>query len=334
MTTKIKIGDRWVGEGEPTYIVAEVGSNHNGDLAQAKELIDVAASSGVDVVKFQIFKAETLLTHDHPAFQIIKDNELPREWVGELASYAEKRDIIFTASPFDHEAVDLLCEIGVPLLKWASPEIHDIPLLKYAAATGKALLVSTGMCNLMDIHHAIEAVRSQGNENFAVLHCVSSYPTETADINLRMMDSIRDAFKVPVGLSDHTTSTVIPAAAVARGACVIEKHFTLSRSLDGPDHSFALEPAELSAMVSAIREVDEGLGSSVKGPVPVVENLAVKYKYLVSDVAIPVGTTITTDMLTVKRGGHGILPVNLEIVVGRKAAEDIPEDKLISWEMV
>jgi N-acetylneuraminate synthase/N,N'-diacetyllegionaminate synthase len=163
---------------------------------------------------------------------------------------------------------------------------------------------------------------------------VSSYPTETADINLRMMDSIRDAFKVPVGLSDHTTSTVIPAAAVARGACVIEKHFTLSRSLDGPDHSFALEPAELSAMVSAIREVDEGLGSSVKGPVPVVENLAVKYKYLVSDVAIPVGTTITTDMLTVKRGGHGILPVNLEIVVGRKAAEDIPEDKLISWEMV
>ena len=334
MPTKIKIGDRWVGDGEPTFIIAEAGSNHNRDLNQAKELIDVAASSGADAVKFQIFRAEALVTRANPGFDVLKPIELPREWIGELAEHAAERGIIFSASPFDREAVDLLCEVGAPFLKWASPEIHDIPLLKYAASKGKPLIISTGMCNLVDIHHAVAAARSEGNDELALLHCVSAYPTEPKNANLAMMHSIRHAFELPVGFSDHTMDTLVPAFAVAMGACILEKHITLSRQLEGPDHFFALEPHDLKEMVRAIREVEDSRGSSIKEPVPDVEPLVFKYKYLVASVDIPKGTSITSEMLTVKRGPYGILPVLLDVVEGRTALRDIKEDEFIVWDAI
>lgn len=331
MIDKIKISNRFIGDGEPTFIIAEAGSNHNGELTQAKMLIDAARDAGCDAVKFQVFSAETLVTRQNPAFSVLKENELPREWIPTLANYAEMKGIIFSASPFDRVAVDQLCDVGVPFLKWASPEIHDLPLLKYAASKGKPLLISTGMCNLVDIHRALEVVTSEDNSDIVLLHCVSSYPTRSDDIHLRMMDSIRRTFQIPTGLSDHTTSLIPPVVAVSRGACVVEKHFTLDRKSVGPDHSFAVEPSELAGMVAYIREAESCLGSSTKSAVSGVEDLGVKYKYLVAALDIPKGIPITTDMLTVKRGTQGIIPANIDLVIGRKATRDINADEIINW---
>jgi sialic acid synthase SpsE len=331
----VKVGERWVGDGEPTLIIGEAGSNHDGSLDQAKALIDAAADSGIDVVKFQVFEAEQLLTRDHPAFAVIKANELPRAWLEPLVDHARRRGVIFAASPFDADAVDRLHKLDVPLYKWASPEIHDIPLLQQAARTGKALIISTGMSGLTDVQIAVETAREQGNDAIILLHCVSLYPTPAEHANLRMMDGLRHAFGLPVGFSDHTMSTMVPVAAVARGACVIEKHFTLSRTLKGPDHPFALEPAELAAMVRGIREVEVALGASVKQPLYGVERTDLNYKGLVAAVRIPKGTPIAWEMLRVKRAPpHGIKPVWLPQIVGRRAARDLQPDEPITWDVV
>lgn len=335
MITKVKVGTRWVGAGEPALIIAEAGSNHDGKLDQAKALVDVAAESGADVVKFQLFAAEELYTSDNPVFATIKANELPREWLPKLLEHSGKRGIIFAASPFDADAVERLHKAGVPLFKWASPEIHDLPLLQRAARTGKALIISTGMAELTDVAIAVEAARREGNEDVILLHCTSLYPTPPEHANVRMMDGLRHAFGLPVGLSDHTMSVAIPAAAVARGACVIEKHFTLSRTLKGPDHSFALEPAELKEMVKGIREVEASLGMAVKRPLYGVERTTLNYKGLVARTRIPKGTTLAADMLGVKRAPpHGIKPVWLDHVVGRKVVRDINQDEPITWDVV
>ena len=334
MMRKIRIGDRWVGEGEPTFIIAEVGTNHNRKLAQARELIDAASKSGADAVKFQLYKAENIYSRKDPRFAMVKTNELPQEWVGELAEYAKKANITFLATPFDKEAVDRLYEIGVPAYKWASPEIANLPLLRYVAVKKKPLLISTGMCDLVDIQEAIDTVYSTGNKDIILLHCTSLYPAKPEQVNLRMMDTMRDAFHLPVGLSDHTLSTAIPAAAVARGACVIEKHFTLSRKLGGPDHSFALEPEELEQMVRAIREVEQSLGSPIKKFLSGAENPVLNASSIITKSDIPKGTKITEDMITIKRSKYGIKPRFIDAVVGRETRRDIEKDEAITWEMI
>jgi len=334
MTKKIKLGDRWVGEGEPTFIIAEVGTNHNRKLDQARGLIDAASKSGADAVKFQLYKAENLYSRKDPRFAMVKTNELPQEWVGELAEYAKKINITFLATPFDKEAIDRLYEIGVPAYKWASPEIANLPLLRYAAVKKKPLLISTGMCDLVDIQEAIDTVYSTGNKDIILLHCTSLYPAKPEQVNLRMMDTMRDAFHLPVGLSDHTLSTAIPAAAVARGACVIEKHFTLSRKLDGPDHSFALEPEELEQMVRAIREVEQSLGSPIKKFLSGAENPVLNASSIITKSDIPKGTKITEDMITIKRSKYGIKPRFIDAVIGRETRRDIEKDEAITWEMI
>jgi len=330
----IEINGRRIGSGNPTYIIAEVGSNHDRKLGQARELIDIASDSGADAVKFQIFSAEKLYSEKTPQFAVVKDNELPREWVGELAEYAKKRGIIFLATPFDKEAVERLYEIGVPAYKWASPEIMDLPLLKYAAAKKKPMLISTGMCDLADIQEAVDMVYSTGNEDIILLHCTSLYPTKPHHANLRMMDTMRDAFHLPVGLSDHTLGFIITEAAVARGACVIEKHLTLSRKLKGPDHPYALEPDELKQMVRAIREVEQSLGSPIKKLISGAEDPALNSKSITAKNDIPKGTRIIEDMITIKRSAYGIKPKFLDVVIGREAKRDIEKDEAITWEMV
>lgn len=348
MKKRIKICDRWVGKGEPCFIIAEAGSNHDRKLSQAKELIDVAAEAGADAVKFQTYSAETLYSKKTPQFsylkeleggkstyEIIKERELPREWQAELAEHAKEKGIIFMSTPFDKAAIDELDEIGVPVYKWASFEITDLPLLKYVASKGKPLIISTGMCNLADIQEALDTVRSAGNQNIILLHCISLYPTQPAQVNLRMMDTMRNAFHVPVGLSDHTMVISVPIAAVARGACVIEKHFTLSRKLKGPDHPFALEPNELKAMVKGIREVEESLGSSVKQMLKEEEEMArLGRRSIIAKVNIPKGAKITESMLIIKRPGLGIPPKFVDIVVGRTAKQDIEAEDIITWEMI
>jgi len=256
-----------------TFIIAEAGSNHNQDFDMAIKLIDVAAEAKADAVKFQIYSADTLYPkralkfpslRGENVYNLLKSTEFPRERLPELSEYAAKKGIMFLATPFDCAAVGELDEIGVPAFKIASFEITDLDLLKYTASKQKPMIVSAGMANMGDIEDAIGAIRSVGNDDIVLLHCNSLYPTPPDAVNLRAIATIREAFKLPVGFSDHTLGIHISLAAAAMGACVIEKHFTLDRSLPGPDHSFAIEPDELKEMVRCIREIDTAKGSGIK----------------------------------------------------------------------
>lgn len=342
---RIQIGSTLIGYDEPTFIIAEAGANHNRDFRMAKKLIDVAVDAKADAVKFQTYSAETLYSKKTPlfsflkgqtAYDLIKNVELPRVWQPKLAEYAKKKGILFLSTPFDYDATDELDEIGVPAFKFASSEIVDLELMKYTASKQKPMIISTGMANLSDIEEAISAIRSTGNDDIALLHCNSLYPTPPKVVNLRAMKAMREAFKLPVGFSDHTLGIHISLAAVAMDACIIEKHFTLDRNLPGPDHPFAIEPDELKELVSYIRAIDAAKGDGIKQRSS-LEDAEVYQKVRRSIIAkcdIPKGTVITKETLVVKRPGYGIAPKFMDIVVGRTARVDIKEDEWITWEMV
>jgi N,N'-diacetyllegionaminate synthase len=345
---RVRIGERWVGEGEPCFVIAEAGANHNRDLAMGRELIDVAAEAGADAVKFQTYSAETLYSKKTPRFSylqgvsdketwdLIKEIELPRQWQGELAAHAARRGIRFLSSPFDVQAVDELTALDVPAYKIASFEIVDLPLIGYAAAKGRAMILSTGLASYEDVADAVAACAAVGNRDVILLQCASLYPAPPSRMNLRAMATLRQAFAVPVGLSDHSLGIHIAAAAVALGASVIEKHFTLDRSLPGPDHPFAIEPGELRDMIRHIRDVEAALGDGLKlGPAPEEEEMHQKgRRSLIAARAIPRGTTIERSMIAVKRPGFGIRPKFVDLVVGRVARIDIEEDTVLTWEML
>jgi sialic acid synthase SpsE len=345
---RVRIGERWVGAGEPCFVIAEAGANHNRDLAMGRELIDVAAEAGADAVKFQTYSAETLYSKKTPRFSylegvsdkdtwdLIKEIELPRPWQGELAAHAAGRGIRFLSSPFDVQAVDELHALDVPAYKIASFEIVDLSLIGYAAAKGRPMILSTGLASYEDIADAIAACAAAGNREVILLQCASLYPAPPARMNLRAMATLRQAFAVAVGLSDHSLGIHVAAAAVALGASVIEKHFTLDRRLPGPDHSFAVEPRELSDMIRHIREVEAALGDGLKlGPAPEEEEMHQKgRRSLIAACAIPRGTRIERSMVVAKRPGFGIRPKFVDLVVGRVARVDIEEDAVLTWEML
>jgi N,N'-diacetyllegionaminate synthase len=345
--TTFAIAGRAVGAGASAYVIAEAGSNHNRDLAVARELIDVAAEAGADAVKFQTYTGSSLFSAKTPRFRYLDDDRspaelldaiaLPREWQQDLAAHASARDIAFFSSPFDAEAVESLAAVGVPAMKIASFEIVDLPLIRHAASVGVPIIVSTGMATYGEIEDALGAVRDAGNSQVALLRCASVYPAPAEIMNLRAMATMREAFGVPVGLSDHTTGISVASAAVALGAELVEKHFTLSRAMKGPDHPFALEPDELRAMVSAIREVEAALGNGrLEGPsaAEAEEMYRLGRRSVVAAVDIPASTTITRDMLTTKRPGYGVKPKDIDLLVGRLARVDIEADDVITWEMV
>ncbi len=346
----MKIGKRTIGGGNPSFVIAEAGSNHNRDLATALRLIEVAADAGADAVKFQLFSAEKLYSKKTPMatylrdknlakpgetlWDIIKRNEIPRGWLPQLVSRCRERGIAFLATPFDLEAVDELEEVGVEVFKVASFEITHLPLLERVGRTGKPLILSTGMASLEDVETALTAFRKGGGKEIALLHCAIAYPPRFEDLNLRVMDTLRQAFQVPTGFSDHTMGFVSDIAAVARGAEIIEKHFTLDRRSEGPDHPFSLEPDELKAMVAAIRDAEAALGSPVKGHTPAEEELhRLARRSLVAACRIPAGTVITPAMIAVKRPGYGIPTRQIDLVIGRTARIDIDEDDILAWEM-
>ena len=343
-----EVGTRWVGDGAPCFVIAEAGANHNRDLGMARELIAVAAQAGADAVKFQTYSAETLYSKKTPRFtyldgvsdkstwDLIKSIELPRDWQPLLAEEARKRGIAFMSTPFDHRAVDELDALGVPAFKIASFEIVDLPLVRRAAATGKPMIISTGLADLEDIQDALATCEAVGNRHVALLQCASLYPAPPARVNLRAMATMRQAFGVPTGLSDHTVGIHVPVAAAALGAAVIEKHYTLSRTLQGPDHPFAIEPDELQAMVRQIRDVETAIGNGRKGaPHPdEVEMHQKARRSLIAARAIPRGSRIEPDMVTIKRPGFGIKPKHLSLVIGRVAKVDIEEDAVLTWEML
>lgn len=337
-----------MGLGELAYVIAEAGANHNRDLGVARELIDVAAHAGADAVKFQTYTGSGLYSTKTPRFEYLGDERrspqelldaiaLPREWQPELADHARARGIEFFSSPFDAEAVDSLRELGVPAMKIASFEIVDLPLIRHAAGAGVPVIISTGMATYGEVEDALGAVADAGNGEVALLRCASVYPSPPEIMNLRAMATMREAFGVPVGLSDHTTGTSVAAGAAALGAELIEKHFTLSRDMEGPDHAFALEPAELEEMVRAVRNVEAALGNGrLEGPSEAErgEMYDNARSSVIAAVDILKGTEISREMLTVKRPGYGIKPKDLERVVGRRARVDIGFDDVVTWEMV
>ncbi len=332
-----------IGSGEPCFIIAEIGANHNRSLNMAKELIDVAVEAKADAVKLQIYSADTLYSRRTPKHSgynkdlhtLIGEIETPREWIPELASYCRQKDILFFATPFDMQAVDELDEVS-PFFKIASFEIVDLELLQYCASKKKPLIISTGLANMEEIEQAYLCCRNAGNEHVVFLQCASMYPSPPHIMNLRSMETIRRAFGTPVGLSDHTLGIHISVAAVGLGASVIEKHITLNRALPGPDHPFAIEPEELKEMVRQIREVESALGDGRKlGPAPEEMEFYVKARRSIHAAQdIPKGTTLTRKMLCVKRPGYGIAPRHMDILLGRRAARNIEADQWIAWSMV
>jgi N-acetylneuraminate synthase/N,N'-diacetyllegionaminate synthase len=328
-----------IGNGR-VYIIAEAGSNHDGDFEQAKRLIDIAADAGADAVKFQAFKADTFILKElGGGFDAVSPGEnaerikavdrvsLPREWLPELAAYARKNNLHFLCTPFDFEAVDLLLDIGVPAVKIASCDLTHHPLLAYVAEKGVPIILSTGMSTLEEIGEALGVIKEYGNPPVALLHCVAEYPTPPENVNLRAIELIRDEFGVMVGFSDHTLGISAPIAAAALGAVIIEKHFTIDRTLEGPDHLYALEPDELKAMVAAIREVEQAMGEMKKEPVGYEpEERALSRRCIVATVDIEKGKIITAEMLDYRMPLAGIPAQRWREVVGKRAAADIPAE--------
>jgi N-acetylneuraminate synthase/N,N'-diacetyllegionaminate synthase len=338
---EVKIGNKKIGGNNPTYIIAEIGSNHNKDKKIAKKMIDKAAEAGVDAVKFQTFQADKLYSKKTPKFSkdkmkpydLIKSIELPRGWQKELCQYASKKKLHFLSSPFDFEAVDELHKIGVPAFKVASFEITDLELLKRIAKKKKPVILSTGMASIEEIEEAIDVIKSQGNDNIVLLHCNSMYPSPIDIVNLNAINTMQSAFQIPIGFSDHTLGIHIPVAAVVSGARVIEKHITLDRNMKGPDHNFSIEPDELKQMVQNIRDVEKAMGTGVKEISKKEKEMYEKgRRSIIAAQDISKDTKITRSMLIVKRPGYGIKPKFIDIVVGKKAKKDISEDQWITWE--
>jgi N-acetylneuraminate synthase len=340
---RVRIGERWVGAGEPTFIIAEAGSNHNGSFEQALRLIDAAAEMGADAVKFQHFKAATLYPRSagesdylkvrRSIYDIIEAMETPDDWIPKLAAHCRTRGLAFLSTPFDEAAVDTL-EPYVPAFKVASYEMTHHPLLQRVAATGKPVLMSTGTATLDEVVRAVEVVRAAGNEQLVVLQCTASYPTPPAAVNARALVALRDATGCPVGLSDHSRDPIVaPVVAVALGACVVEKHFTLSNRLPGPDHAFAVEPHELHELVRRVREAELMLGHGRKETLPEEQELrAFARRSIFATRAIRPGEALDAGNVAVLRCGKlgaGLPPEALPQVLGRKAARGIAAESLI-----
>lgn len=344
----IKIADRTIGKGQPCYIIAEAGVNHNGSLELAHKLVDAAAASGADAVKFQTFQAEKLVTgeakkaayqveatgNSESQFEMLKKLELPLPAFKELIAHCREKKIQFLSTPFDKESADFLVSIGMPALKVPSGEVTNLPFLRFLALKKLPMIVSTGMATLGEIEGAVNTLRSSGEDNFVLLHCVTNYPTPPEDVNLRVMAVLEAAFEVPVGYSDHTRGIEIPIAATALGACIIEKHFTLDRAMEGPDHRASLEPHELKSMVAGIRMVEAALGSGVKTPSSIEqETAALVRRSLVAARDIPAGAELTMDMVAIKRPGGGLPPAMLSSLLGRKTRHAITAGSLLTFDM-
>ena len=328
-------------------IIAEAGVNHNGSIETAGQLIETAAEAGADLVKFQTFSADRLVTGSaskadyqlettstsESQHEMIRKLELSREMHEELIAHCKKCGVGFFSTGFDPQSVDLLAELGLDRFKIPSGEITNLPYLRHIGQYGKPVILSTGMARLGEIEAALEVLEASGTprERVTVLHCNTEYPTPMADVNLKAMLAIRDAFGVQVGYSDHTLGIEVPIAAVAMGATVIEKHFTLDRNLPGPDHRASLEPDELKAMVQAIRNIELALsGDGHKRPSPSEsKNLEIIRKSLVALVPIKAGEPFTEANLGVKRPGSGISPMRWDEFIGRPANRDYQTDELI-----
>ena len=328
------------------FIIAEAGVNHNGSIKLAYKLIDVASASGADAVKFQTFKADNLLSKNaqkadyqkettdvsESQFDMIKKFELDEKAHKELIAYCQEKGIMFLSTPFDHDSIDMLKNLGLEIFKIPSGEITNLPYLRHIGSLNKQIVLSTGMSNLEEVRAALNILINAGSskENITVLHANTMYPTPMEDVNLNAMLTIHKEFDVDVGYSDHTLGIEVDIAAVAMGATCIEKHFTLDKTMDGPDHKASLEPEELKAMVSAIRNIEKALGGGEKKPSPSESvNIKAVRKSIVANENIKKGDLLTNENIAAKRPGDGISPMQWDEVIGMAASKDYNENELI-----
>lgn len=345
----ISINGRPIGPGNPTYIIAELSANHRQNFQQAVRLVEAAKEAGADAVKLQTYTPDTItIPSDSPEFvhnagslwagrslyDLYTEAYMPWEWQPKLKAVATELGLDLFSSPFDHSAVDFLEQMHVPAYKIASFELVDLPLIQRVAATGKPLIMSTGMGSLAEIDEAVRAFRQAGGRELALLKCTSAYPSPPDEVNLRTIPHLAQTFGVPAGLSDHTMGIAVPVAAISLGSCVIEKHFTLTRAEPGPDSAFSLEPSEFKAMVEAVRTVEKALGQ-VSYAVTEKERASRVFRrslFIVEDVKA--GGCLTTQTVRSIRPGHGLAPKFLPDVIGRKAACDIPRGTPLDWSLI
>ncbi|OOY22031.1 pseudaminic acid synthase [Thioclava sp. DLFJ5-1] len=348
MTNAMQIAGRKIGPDHPPYVIAELSANHNGRLETALAIVEAAKAAGADAVKLQTYKPDTItldsdaeefrikggLWDGRTLFELYEEAHMPWEWHKPLFDHARKLDITIFSSPFDSTAVDLLEDLGAPAYKIASFEAVDLPLIHYVAATGKPMIISTGMADDEEIAEAIEAAREGGCKELAILHCVSGYPAPAEDYNLRTIPDMVDRFGLVTGLSDHTLDNTTAIASVVLGASLIEKHFTLDRNGGGPDDSFSLEPKEMAALCkdartawSALGSVDYGRKASEKGNVQFRRSL-----YFVKD--LKAGEVISPDAVRSVRPGYGLAPKMLEEVVGKRVRRDVLANTAATYDMI
>lgn len=332
-----------------TYIIAELGVNHNGDFDTAKALVDVAKDAGADAVKFQTFNAAKLASRsaqkatyqmkNDPAqegqYEMLKKLELTRDELLNIADYTRSLDLEFLSTPFDEGSADLLNSLNVNAFKVSSGDLTALDYLSYLASFNKPMIISTGMGNLAETAEAVDVIRASGNPPLAILHCVSQYPADPADANLRAIGTMARAFNVPIGWSDHTVGTDVAVAAVAFGARIVEKHYTLDKTMDGPDHKASLEPDELAQYIKSIRTVDAAMGDGIKAPKPSeLDTISAARRSLICVSNVKAGATLYETDVACLRPGYGILPKYRAIMVGRTAKHDIEAGHVLTWQDV
>jgi len=350
MKSTFTIAGRLVGKGQPCYVIAEAGVNHNCDVQLGYKLIETAGASGADAIKFQSYTAGKISTRVAPRYWFEPADPKGTQWdtfdrldklserdFKSLLGHARHVGLTAFSTPFDDEAVDLLATLDMPAIKIASADLTCHPLIERSAKLGKPMILSTGTATLAEVEEAVEICVKAGNDQVALLHCTLKYPCPPEGINLRMMEHLMRVFpEIPIGLSDHSLGISIPQAAVALGACIVEKHYTVDKKLPGsPDHHLSVDPADMRAMVDGIRTIEKALGKAQKGLEPLeIDAFHYARRSVTSKVRIAKGTPIVREMLTYKRPGTGISPRFFDLVVGRVARTDIPEDTTITWDMV
>ncbi len=348
-TNQIKIADRPVGEGCPCFIIAEAGINHNGDISIAKKMIDFAVDCGVDAVKFQTFTAKEFISNEDEIYEyksqgktvkesmlkMFERNEFAEEEWGEIADYCKRKEVIFFSTPQNLSDLKLLLKIGVPAIKVGSDDLINLPLLEEYSKKGLPMIISTGMAYLSEIDEAIRIIE-KNNKELAVLHCVSSYPAEFEELNLRKINTLKKAFpKCVIGFSDHSKGIMAGITVVALGAKILEKHFTLDKNMPGSDHWFSADPKELEDLIKGVRNIEKSLGSSdIKPTEKEIEMRELCHRSITVSQDIKKGEILTKENITMQKPGTGLAPKFIDFVVGRKAKQDIKKGELITLEKI
>jgi sialic acid synthase SpsE len=329
----LKISNKYIGKSFPTYFIAEAGLNHNGDVNLAKKMIDEAKNANSDAIKFQTYKSENFLTENSKYFDFFKNAELSFEEFKEIKEYADNVGITFLSTPFDFESADYLNKIDVPGFKIASSDVTNLPLIAHIAKMKLPIILSTGLATLDEIDESIKLCHSLQNDQISILHCVADYPAMPEETNLSAMETIREKFCFPVGYSDNGESSLVDEVAVSMGADIIEKHFTLDKKLEGPDHSFSIQPDDLKLLISRIRLIEKIRGNGIKIPSnsEIKNKLAIR-KSIFASQPILKGDIFSLKNLAIKRPGNGIEPKHWNDLINKKSTRDINKDELIVWD--